>query len=367
MSDSQITVTQYIKKFLHSRKFAVKPSTFISEKCKANKLARYFGSTSIDAVRHSYIIEMLDELHECYSNKSINEFLTILRAVFLRAERDGVVDRNPMNGIKNLKTIKPTPNPFTKTELSQLHQTLACEQGKNAFEFDVYTGLRISELLALGWKDVDWENRVLWVRRAKVLQSYKTTKTKESTRKVELNELAMDVLKRQWALTGKHNEIKISVLQDDNKSYVEEHVRVVFYNSQTNQPFLHAAQFNNAFFRTFLEKAGVAHRGAGQLRHTFASQNLTAGIAKDWIAMQMGHADTSMIDDHYGQWIPSDSPDYSQAAAEHLAKTFGHTDLDVSSEASSESLPQEYSSLLNALQAKPELLALVKAAVGGAS
>ena len=367
MSDSQVTVTQYIKKFLHSRKFAVKPSTFISEKCKANKLTRYFGSTPIDAVRHSDIIEMLDELHERYSNKSINEFLTILRAVFLRAERDGVVDRNPMNGIKNLKAIKPIPNPFTKKELSRLHQTIACEQGKNAVELDVYTGLRISELLALSWEDIDWGNRVLWVRRAKVLQSYKTTKTKESTRKVELNEFAMEVLRRQWALTGQHEAVKISVLQDDNKSYVEEHVHIVFFNSQTNQPFLHAALFNNAFFRAFLEKAEVAHRGVGQLRHTFASQNLTAGIAKDWIAMQMGHADTSMIDDHYGQWIPADSPNYSQAAAEHLAQPFGHDEFVVRSDASNESLHQEYSSLLTALQAKPELLALVKVAIGGAS
>lgn len=367
MTNSQGSVRQYIQKFILSRKFAVKPSTFVSDKSKANILARYFGSTPIESVRHSDIIEMLDELHEHYSNKSINAFLTILRAVFQRAERDGVIARNPMLGIKNVKTLKPTPNPFTKTELSQLSQTDACEHGKNAFELNVYTGLRISELLALSWEDIDWDKKTLFVRRAKVLQNYKVTKTTDSTRKVELNDLAIAVLRKQWSLTGNNEVIQISVLQDDNKSYVTESVRIVFYNSQTDQPFLHAAQFNTAFFRAFLEKSGVAHRGVSQLRHTFASQNLTAGISKDWIAMQMGHTDTGMIDSHYGQWIPADSPNYSQASARHLAQAFGHALPDLSPEKDSVLFGHEYASLISALQAKPELLALVKAVAGGVS
>jgi len=31
-------------------------------------------------------------------------------------------------------------------------------------------------------------------------------------------------------------------------------------------------------------------------------------ISKDWIAQQMGHASTKMLDDHYAKWIPEDAP-----------------------------------------------------------
>ncbi len=56
-------------------------------------------------------------------------------------------------------------------------------------------------------------------------------------------------------------------------------------------------------FQNYLIASGVRHRGVGQLRHTFASQCLTAGINKEWLAQQMGHSDTKMIDRHYGKWI----------------------------------------------------------------
>lgn len=363
------SVKQYIKNHMKSRRFTVAESTYNSESCKANTLKCFFGDTLLDDVCHSDTLDFVDELHERYANKTINEFLSILRSVFKRAELDGIIDRNPMLGVKNLKIGKSKPNPFTKAELKRLHYTRAhCLSGKNAVEFNSLTGLRISETLALCWEDVDLQNRKLYVRRAKVLHNYKMPKTLESLRTVELNILAVNILKEQFKITGKKRALAISVIQDDNKTCAEEQVRFVFYNSQTDAPFIHAAQFNKTFFKPFLEQAGVEHRGAGQLRHTFASQNLTAGISKDWIAMQMGHSDTSMIDKHYGEWITDDSPDYACASANHLAETFGQC---VSEDDSLSPLVQEVSreqlALVKALQTKPELLALIQSVVGSSS
>ncbi|EPJ45157.1 MAG: hypothetical protein OFPI_37670 [Osedax symbiont Rs2] len=30
-------------------------------------------------------------------------------------------------------------------------------------------------------------------------------------------------------------------------------------------------------------------------------------ISKDWIALQMNHSCTKMLDDHYAKWIPEDA------------------------------------------------------------
>lgn len=355
------TFKDYADKFIKSRKFRVAPSTLVNNKCKASALKRHFGETLISDICHSDILDLFDDLHERYANKTINEFMTVLRGTFKHAVNDGAIGVSPMLDVKNFKACKVEPKPFSKSELNRLHSTKGCRHGKHALMLNVLTGVRISELIALTWEDIDFKRKEMFVRRAKVLNDYKTPKTEESTRKVELNELAIQVLKKQLKLTGDKATCEISVLQSDSKSRVKEHLQFVFYNSQTDAPFIHAAQFNKTFFKPFLEKAGVAHRGAGQLRHTFASQNLTAGISKEWIARQMGHSDTAMVDKHYGKWITVDSPDYASASARNLSSTF---EMKVSEPVPVTEIPSEFVALIQALQAKPELLTLVQTIAG---
>lgn len=61
------------------------------------------------------------------------------------------------------------------------------------------------------------------------------------------------------------------------------------------------------WFTAHLKKAEVRHRGANQCRHTFASQMLSSYVPVEWVARQLGHADTTMVRKHYGRWIPKDT------------------------------------------------------------
>ncbi len=358
-------VNVVIDKFIESRVHTVAPSTLRSDRSKAEKLKKYFKKRLITEVRHSDIHDLITSFHRKYSNKSINEFLIILRAVFKRAMRDGIIVRDPMDGIENLTVTNKEPTPLSKAEIKKLNDaTVECLNGKNAVLLNILTGLRISELIALCWGDINWQRRELYVRRAKVLNDYKTPKTSGSVRTIELNELAITVLKEQVKLTGSKRVRTISVLQADSKTWIKEKIRFVFYNNKTYQPFLNAKQFSKTFFTPFLKKAEVQHRGVGQLRHTFASQNLTAGISKEWLAGQMGHTGTHMIDKHYGRWMRADAPDYANAAADHLADVLGHPEA-TSVEAPSD-VSQDVLALANALQDRPELQALIQGVIGGA-
>ncbi len=354
-----------IDKFIETRVHTVAPSTLRADKSKAGKLKKYFKKRLIRDVNHSDIHDLITSFHRRYSNKSINEFLIILRAVFKRAMRDGIIERDPMDGIENLTVTNKEPNPLSKSEIKKLNDATAeCLNGKNAVLLNILTGLRISELLAVAWNDINLQRRELYVRRARVLNDYKMPKTVGSVRTVELNELAITLLKEQFELTGSKRMRTISVLQADSKTWIKDTVRFVFYNSKTNLPFLNAKQFNKTFFTPFLKKAVVQHRGVGQLRHTFASQNLTAGISKEWLAAQMGHSGTHMIDKHYGRWMRADAPDYANAAANHLADVLGYSES-IFAEVASHVSP-DVLALANALQEKPELKALIQAVIGGA-
>ena len=359
------TINNYLDNYLSERCYTVSPSTLKSEISKVKNLSRHFGKQRVDAVTHSDIRQLMLKWHRRFKNKTINDHLTILRAIFYRAKLDGAIRRNPMEGIDSLKIDSPVPTPFTKSELAKMFACEGvCRQGKNAALFNALVGLRISELIALSWDDVDWERHLLYVRRARVLQHYKVPKTEGSVRAVELNTIALSLLKAQFALTGSRRRKTVDVLQRDNKTYRKEAIAFVFINSHNRRPYNNAKQFSKAFFDTFLQKAGVSHRGAGQLRHTFASQCLTAGISKEWIAQQMGHTGTHMIDKHYGKWLRDDAPDCAIMAANHLSDVFGkamHTPTTAKPQ-----VDDPASQLVSKLRHKPRLMLLIEQLVEGA-
>ena len=216
-------VNVIIDKFIESRVHTVAPSTLRSDRSKARKLKKHLKKRLITEIRHSDIHDLITSFHRGYSNKSINEFLIIFRAVFKRAIRDGIIERDPMDGIENLTVTNKEPNPFTKSEIKKLNDaTSKCSSGKNAVLLNILTGLRISELLALAWEDINWQRKELYVRRAKVLNDYKVPKTQGSVRTVELNELAIMLLKEQLKFTGSKRERALSLLQIDNKTWTKE-------------------------------------------------------------------------------------------------------------------------------------------------
>ncbi|WP_406734713.1 site-specific integrase [Vibrio scophthalmi] len=356
-------VLMYTELYISERIFEVAPATFRSEKSKIKRINKLIGKCNITEIQHSDVKQLIVKLHKRYSNKSINGFLTILRALFIRAVRDGLLIRNPMDGIDNLIIDRPEPNPFTKDELIRLRETDApCISGKNLALLAVLTGLRISEIIALAWEDINWLKKELYVKRARVLNDYKVPKTAGSVRIVELNALAIDVLKAQFESTGKSKPRCVLVLQQDYKRKIKTHLSFVFINTKSRRPFLNAKQYGKAFFTSFLQIAKVKHRGSSQLRHTFASQALTAGISKEWIAGQMGHTSTKMIDDHYGRWIKADAPNCAKMMSVHLGDAFGQKQIKPTPPIDAR---PDISKLIAELEKSPQLLAIIRAAIRG--
>ena len=63
--------------------------------------------------------------------------------------------------------------------------------------------------------------------------------------------------------------------------------------------------FRKRAWRRILERAGIGHRSIKDLRDTYASQLLTAGIQLGYISVQLGHAD-HMTAKHYARLIPKE-------------------------------------------------------------
>ena len=48
---------------------------------------------------------------------------------------------------------------------------------------------------------------------------------------------------------------------------------------------------------------------------------LTLGLPKVWVAEQLGHKNTDMIDKNYGRWIREDAPRMAELASRLLDET----------------------------------------------
>ena len=61
--------------------------------------------------------------------------------------------------------------------------------------------------------------------------------------------------------------------------------------------------FRQREWRRILKRAGIGHLALKDLRDTFASQLLTAGVQLGYVSVQLGHSDVAVTAQHYARWI----------------------------------------------------------------
>lgn len=138
-----------------------------------------------------------------------------------------------------------------------------------------------------------------------VVGEFKVPKERSRVRVIELIDPAL-ALMREIVADAKDAVVEeITVIQRDNITVKNMKVRLLF-RSSTSGLLWNGKTLSN-WFTAHLKKAGVPHRGANQCRHTFASQMLSSYVPVEWVARQLGHADTTMVRKHYGRWIPNDT------------------------------------------------------------
>jgi integrase len=99
------------------------------------------------------------------SNRSINKLLTVLHGIFVRARKRWGIATNPVAEVeKQPRKKRVSIDVYGTDEVMALVRAAASEQDGAIFVTAAFTGLRMGELLALRWRDVDFELRAIRVR-----------------------------------------------------------------------------------------------------------------------------------------------------------------------------------------------------------
>ena len=224
--------------------------------------------------------------------KTIRNQLSFLRSSLDEAITDGIISINPVSLVSASRYQSKNSgaesnyivDPLSPQEVSALLAATKYEQWKNLFQFAINTGLRSSELCALRWSDIDFIENTAHVQSASVVGVIKKTKTKAGTRKVELNNEAMNAL-------------------NDQKQFTFMKDGVIFEDPKTNKAWAGADAIRKKAWVPTLKKAGIRYRNPYQTRHTFATRHISQGANLFWLAGQMGHKGPEMLFRHYGGYL----------------------------------------------------------------
>ena len=239
-----------------------------------------FGQLHLDELQRSHVERWINSVK--ISAKRINNTLIPLRQVFKKAFEDEIIDKNPMDRVRNLRINTREPKPFTLGEIGKILSALD-GQNRNLIQFAFWSGLRTSELIGLTWENVDFPSNRIYVRQAIVRGRLKGPKTKAGDRHVDLQPGAREALLAQQQLS-------------DQTGYV-------FLDQRSGQRWSNDQAIRKRVWIPALQNASVEYREPYQTRHTFASMLLSAGKNPLWVAGQMGHRDWGVIIKTYGRWI----------------------------------------------------------------
>lgn len=266
-----------------------------------NTLVPEFGTVTLSGLTRDAILRWVNDSQ--LSAKRLRNILIPLRRMYDDLLGGAGITSNPLARLKIKKPerVQDDPiDPFEPKEFALIVEHSPPELA-DMFTFWVWTGLRVEEIIAIIWDDVDLLRGVVRITKAVRDGRLKAPKTKAGRREVSLQEEAAAALKRQKArtyLAGKH----------------------VWLHINTREPWLGDESIRRPHWTRILKLAGVRYRYPYQLRHTFASWMVSCGENPQWVAKQMGHKDWSVIVKHYARWMPKLDADAGRRATAIIRK-----------------------------------------------
>jgi integrase len=290
------TFKEYSKKWIDGYvKINLRESTFDEyESVLRNHVLPVFKNKKIDSVNRGDIRDfLLSKYSDGLSQKRVMLIKDVISGVLNYALDEELIKTNPTSGItKRLfpkngtkKNTVSKDDVFTKEELDLFLDTCETDfpEYYPFFLMAARTGMRLGELLALRWGDVDLENGFIWVRRS--YRRGRFTRPKNGkVRKVEMSDQLIGVLKAQ--LKGRFKEVSEFVHQNNGNIMEQNYIRRVYFR--------------------ILKKAKVRKVKLHGLRHAFCTHLLSAGVSPYYVSQQARHSSISITCDVYGSWITTD-------------------------------------------------------------
>ncbi|MFZ2538614.1 MAG: site-specific integrase [Oscillospiraceae bacterium] len=244
------------------------------------------------------------------SKNYLKAIKTLLKATFNRCIEDEIIFKDPLFNFKLPQTNEkcPTDRIITEEDLKKLINAVAKHKRlKFVISILLLTGMRIGELLALKWQDINFEENIIYIRHSVNKQYVEergqikscgvkiaSTKTRSSVRELPVCDLVMSLL-LEWNDCLNTDYPKMEELKKKNDTqdviFVNYHGNIMCYNTLYKE------------LVGFLDDNHLKHCGVlfHKLRHCYATHMVDAGIDINVISKLLGHANISTTAAYYAK------------------------------------------------------------------
>ena len=279
-----------------------KPSTVQDYGIILGKAESGLPKKAIDAVEAADVAAFIAAMQaEGLSPKTINNRLNFLHGLFSFAVRRSWAHSNPVAAVERPRSgdVDPDIRFLDREEIEALLAAVPDDR-LGAVERPLYVvatmcGLRQGELIALRWLDVDWNAKVIRVRRNYTRGQFGKPKSRRSTRSVPMPQRVAAQLK----------------LLHGNSSFTAD-TDLVFCHPDTGNPY--DASKMRKRFKDAVAAAGIRPIRFHDLRHTFGTRMAGAGAPLRTIQEWMGHRDYKTTE-IYADFAPDPSQEAGWAEA----------------------------------------------------
>lgn len=275
----RITLREWVEHWMHSELMDhVKVSSWQTyENLYLKHIRPQLGEMDITQITPEMVKAALAErLQSGFAVNTVKGMLCLLNAALRNAVEEGILRKNPCRKLTLPQDTAHEQRVLSRAEQDRLVKAAHTEHLEVLL--GLYAGMRLGEVCALKWTDVDWERRTITIRRTvqrlacfgdasgkKTYLAVSSPKTTRSNRVFPIPDFILDKLR----------ELRASSTSE----------YIFGMHGQTAEP-----RTMQRRFQRFMKELGILHSHFHTLRHSFATRLLEIGIDIKTVSVLLGHS-----------------------------------------------------------------------------